>query len=278
MIRIQMQDRDANKAFTLIELLVVIAIIAILAAILFPVFATAREKARQTTCTSNEKQLGIAFLSYVNDFDEVMPSGLLATSGNPSANYPVKGANNVSTGVIAGCGWAGQIYPYVKARGVFTCPSDPNAVLNGTTQSVDYAYDAYTAAQNLSKASSPATIMLLSEVTGWQVNVTDSLETGGNRSVIDNGQAIGYMSPGTTSFNQVWSNTVPATGQGLYATGPYSDYNSSYANEGTTARHSGGANYLLSDGHVKWFPSTKVSALCWSGGTVCSLPVIYRWY
>src|SRR5689334_4870314 len=62
-----------NKGFTLIELLVVIAIIAILAAILFPVFAQAREKARQTSCLSNEKQLGTAFLMYVQDYDETFP-------------------------------------------------------------------------------------------------------------------------------------------------------------------------------------------------------------
>ena len=63
-----------RRGFTLIELLVVIAIIAILAAILFPVFAKAREKARQITCTSNEKQLGLAFLQYVQDYDETYPS------------------------------------------------------------------------------------------------------------------------------------------------------------------------------------------------------------
>ena len=63
----------SNKAFTLIELLVVIAIIAILAAILFPVFAQAREKARQTSCMSNERQLGLAVVQYVQDNDEMMP-------------------------------------------------------------------------------------------------------------------------------------------------------------------------------------------------------------
>ena len=63
-----------RKAFTLIELLVVIAIIAILAAILFPVFAQAREKARQTTCTSNVKNYGLAFLMYAQDYDEQMVS------------------------------------------------------------------------------------------------------------------------------------------------------------------------------------------------------------
>ena len=64
-----------KRGFTLIELLVVIAIIAILAAILFPVFASAREKARQSTCTNNEKQIGLGILQYMQDFDETFPFG-----------------------------------------------------------------------------------------------------------------------------------------------------------------------------------------------------------
>src|SRR5438105_14223947 len=74
-----------RRAFTLIELLVVIAIIAILAAILFPVFARAREKARQTTCTSNVKQLGLAWMMYVQDYDETFPPN---NSTNVTANNP----------------------------------------------------------------------------------------------------------------------------------------------------------------------------------------------
>ena len=99
-----------QKAFTLIELLVVIAIIAILAAILFPVFATAREKARQTSCASNEKQLGLAFMQYVQDYDETFPGGDL---------YGVQYMG-------PGDGWAMQIWPYLKSLQVLSCPSDPN--------------------------------------------------------------------------------------------------------------------------------------------------------
>ena len=93
--------------FTLIELLVVIAIIAILTAILFPVFAQAREKARQTSCASNEKQLGLAFLHYVQDYDETFPQG------------PAPAAQ-----AAFGIGWDSQIYSYVKTTGVYTCPDD----------------------------------------------------------------------------------------------------------------------------------------------------------
>src|SRR5579883_2154818 len=91
-------DKQLHKrGFTLIELLVVIAIIAILAAILFPVFARAREKARQISCLSNEKQLGLAYMMYVQDYDETF------VFGDPSG------------GKGAGSGWASSIYPYVKS-------------------------------------------------------------------------------------------------------------------------------------------------------------------
>src|ERR1700693_459962 len=98
-----MADTHWNvRGFTLIELLDVIAIIAILAAILFPVFAKVREKARMTSCLSNEKQLGLGVTQYVQDNDELFPSG---NKGD-------------------GAGWAGQIYPYVKSVAVYHCPDD----------------------------------------------------------------------------------------------------------------------------------------------------------
>ncbi|BDI30989.1 hypothetical protein CCAX7_30400 [Capsulimonas corticalis] len=109
------------KAFTLIELLVVIAIIAILAAILFPVFAQAREKARQTMCISNEKQMGLALMQYTQDADETYPIG----------QYKPVGAADFFD-------WQNAVYPYVKngattgsgavhngQGGVWDCPSFP---------------------------------------------------------------------------------------------------------------------------------------------------------
>jgi len=106
-----------RKAFTLIELLVVIAIIAILAAILFPVFAKAREKARQTACTSNMKQLGLALIQYVQDYDETYPAGYLYSTGAPN-NWPAG----------SGCSWSQQLWPYVKAKGAFVCPDDATTI------------------------------------------------------------------------------------------------------------------------------------------------------
>lgn len=102
-----------KKAFTLIELLVVIAIISILAAILFPVFARARENARRTSCLSNTKQLGLALMQYTQDYDERYPS--LGWSATDKAIYPngVQGNNN----------WIMRIYPYAKSVQLFNCPS-----------------------------------------------------------------------------------------------------------------------------------------------------------
>lgn len=101
-----------RKGFTLIELLVVIAIIAILAAILFPVFARAREKARQTSCLSNVKQLGLGFLMYMQDYDETF----VPTSAAHMTNLVTAG-DHYSI-------WYRAIMPYVKNDQIFICPSD----------------------------------------------------------------------------------------------------------------------------------------------------------
>ncbi|MCS7192590.1 MAG: DUF1559 domain-containing protein [Armatimonadetes bacterium] len=105
-----------NYGFTLIELLVVIAIIAILAAILFPVFSRAREKARQSSCTSNLRQLGLACMMYAQDYDENLPYGHLGGNwcGEPP-NRPV-------------ISWRHTLPPYIKNSQLFVCPSRSSPV------------------------------------------------------------------------------------------------------------------------------------------------------
>jgi len=112
--------------FTLIELLVVIAIIGILAAILFPVFSAARDKARQTACLNNEKQLALAMLQYEQDYDEMVP---IVVSQN---------ATNVTTWPVTQIfsqanhwGWIEELYPYIKSAAVFICPSDAQQQYTG---------------------------------------------------------------------------------------------------------------------------------------------------
>ncbi|MEI6502656.1 MAG: DUF1559 domain-containing protein [Armatimonadota bacterium] len=114
-----------RRGFTLIELLVVIAIIAILASILFPVFAKAREKARQSSCMSNLKQLDMAFQSYAQDYDEQLPfAGAAFTDSFPYGIW-IKKTPAVSSWDVT----AGAIYPYIKNSQIFVCPSRKNTTI-----------------------------------------------------------------------------------------------------------------------------------------------------
>src|SRR5690348_17116492 len=100
-----------RQGFTLIELLVVIAIIAILAAILFPVFAQARDKARAAACLSNVKQIGLGLMIYAQDYDETLP------------HHPADVGNFLAD--TAGPNWAKGLMPYVKSAQILNCPSAP---------------------------------------------------------------------------------------------------------------------------------------------------------
>jgi len=218
-----------RSAFTLIELLVVIAIIAILAAILFPVFAKVREKARQTACLSNMKQLGLAFQQYSQDYDEQYPSG------DPWFNV---------------CwGWAGEVSPYVKSPQLFTCPDDPTAA-SGFGTPVSYGYNMNLSgcssgftngSPSVSQLNAPARTLMLFEVVGTVVDFNNLPEPHG-----------GNMSKTNDTFNG--SNVTK------FATGTI-DVAWPFANnsQGSTPRHIEGANYLAADAHAKWMRSNLVS-------------------
>jgi len=267
--------RSSAKGFTLIELLVVIAIIAILAAILFPVFAQAREKARQISCASNEKQLGLAFIQYVQDFDEYYPNG----TANP--NYESSGGRNAHNGTGGwdqGNGWTSQIYPYAKSTGLYHCPDDSTGVQANTTAGtlvpVSYFYNAnldtppggygstlVPTGQNASTLTAPAVTVVIGEDTGIANDVTNNAAAVPNDAVGDGAQKLFFS----------FTTTINPTGQ--YATGPLggnpvspggsanaSPTNIAGASVQNTPEHSNtGSNWLLADGHVKFLRPTQVS-------------------
>lgn len=230
------------RAFTLIELLVVIAIIAILAAILFPVFAKAREKARQTACLSNNKQIGLALMQYVQDYDSTMPDGnvLAGPSGNvygdPSNPRP-------AGGYAIGRGYAGQIYPYIKNGQLFKCPSDaydgPNTA---NTVPVSYAFNRNLAASPESMLNKPSMTVALCEVSGAYGNVS---QTGG----------LDLHSPSGDGGNNGGSYL---TG-GRYTTGLLGVPPRTRTQAQNAPRHSDGSNFLMGDGHAKWRRGAMVS-------------------
>jgi prepilin-type N-terminal cleavage/methylation domain-containing protein/prepilin-type processing-associated H-X9-DG protein len=161
-----------RKGFTLIELLVVIAIIAILAAILFPVFARAREKARQTSCLSNVKQIGLGFMMYAQDYDETMPYVRLNHAEN--ITYPDSSYSNNSAP------WFVSIYPYVKNIQVYDCPSTSFAWNGRWVHPFDYAMNQRISAAALAEFEYPAETLAVVDSTahadygssggkGWRV-------------------------------------------------------------------------------------------------------------
>ena len=140
----------SKKAFTLIELLVVIAIIAILAAILFPVFARARENARRSSCQSNLKQIALGFKQYTQDYDELYVKFDTVAGTNGGMQY-----------------WAGALQPYLKSSQIFQCPSEtesPSAP--ATAASTDYFYNTVVSGNNETLFNNSANTVLLTEGTG----------------------------------------------------------------------------------------------------------------
>ena len=252
---------QTKKGFTLIELLVVIAIIAILAAILFPVFQKVRENARRTACLSNLKQIGLAVVQYQQDADEKAPGG--------------------RSGAGTGEGWAGEIYLYVKSTQVFKCPDDSGADLNASSYGYNLnatqpspvclaaanggAYpplctDGTTSGNGraLSDFNAPASTVLLFEVANSRYySVATDLDTPYGASAAGNGLYVphGY-------YNNSGATTTAASGDGYlkYATGMFNGlhlYPGCFT--AVEGRHVGGANYLMADDHAKWLRPISIS-------------------
>ena len=276
----------SRPGFTLTEMLVVLAIIELLAAILFPVFTSAREAARQTVCLSNQRQIGMAILQYVQDNDECFPNGI-----NPTPGW-----------FWAGEGWAGQLSSYVKSPDIFRCSDDPTQGAPPTDYVVSYGYNinlvqpatdgnpfaesgyfqgAPPPGQPLSALSSPSRTVALFEVSGITANVTDPREGAGDPADAtwmgtttypgegaEPGEMMGqYFSASSNGLdNRLYANNKDTTTliANVYATGylgnrtPPDPAKTQFQPQ--FGRHSSGSNFLLADGHTRWLHGTHVSA------------------
>jgi prepilin-type N-terminal cleavage/methylation domain-containing protein/prepilin-type processing-associated H-X9-DG protein len=207
-----------KKGFTLIELLVVIAIIAILAAILFPVFAKAREKARQASCLSNCKQFAVALMAYTQDYDERYVTSVYADS-----QY-----------TPAGPFWASALYPYIKNYQVYICPTgggrgSTNAlVYNQWTFPVSphYGWNDQLGGKSMSQCTKPAETVAIADCC-HQVFA----------SHVD---------------RIAWANS----GDGVLY--PYGGLTSQDFMTDKYSRHNGGENIAFADGHAKWMASMAI--------------------
>ena len=214
--------KKARKGFTLIELLVVIAIIAILAAILFPVFARAREQARKSSCVSNLKQLGLSVIQYTQDYDEQFPIGL---------NW--RGENDTVPRYQAGFKY--QLNPYVKSNQIYVCPSDSNWARNGGHGGQSYGSSFDTWYNNHY----------------WDNRGIDGNGRGGQNAALSTGADNGNPPTGAVGLAAVQN----AVGKALFwdqQCWHEGQSNNECGNAGATQKTYGERNMVFVDGHAKY--------------------------
>ena len=238
-----------RRGFTLIELLVVIAIIAILAAILFPVFARAREKARQASCVSNLKQLGLAHIMYATDYDGYGALGVSFWA--PSGWYFVSCYPGLATTSGSWRHNMNAFQPYIKNWQMQSCPSasnwDPFGVAASRPNTISYTYNHAFSATSESAVASPAGCILIFEGLGANAAHGYSCDmpfwTGGSRPFVS-GVTTGSM-----------------------------------GNSGGSALlHNGGSNKCYADGHCKWTrePGNWDQSV-WAAVGTTGAPTSYWW-
>jgi prepilin-type N-terminal cleavage/methylation domain-containing protein/prepilin-type processing-associated H-X9-DG protein len=209
-----MNKSFSRSAFTLIELLVVIAIIAMLAAILFPVFGRARENARRSSCQSNLKQIGLGMMQYVQDYDGTFPQ-----------NY------NEST---SSYGWAEAIQPYLKSTQIYQCPSDetpPPSNTNATPDGQEIGFTDYGYNVALGNGLGGTCNTVINEAAIQETSLTVMLVE--NRYV-----GSGVMTNGSARTSTRGGSSL----DGMANSGSHA-----------TLRHLDGSNVAFVDGHVKWY-------------------------
>jgi prepilin-type N-terminal cleavage/methylation domain-containing protein/prepilin-type processing-associated H-X9-DG protein len=231
--------RSYSRGFTLIELLVVIAIIAILAAILFPVFARARENARRSSCQSNLKQVALSWIQYAQDYDErVVP-------------YSSNGGSNGNA-----FHWPHCLQPYLKSTQVLLCPSNRTGVsmsftANGHLMRPQINWGVNNCSRSIADIATPSQSPIYMDAVGWSLaepalaffadpSLGVALDTLGRSNQYKDYRVNGW--------------TLSGNAFGL----PYAQ------------RHMEGANYAFADGHVKWYKAGGLNKS--SNGTIESEP------
>ena len=235
-----------RKAFTLIELLVVIAIISILAAILFPAFARARENARRASCQSNLKQVGLGIAQYMQDYDSRFMPGCYNAMVTPNSSTGEVRPEHYTAGVATGgTYWMDRLEPYTKSRAILVCPSANGLVTDAPINAVDfrgvdgngnngsvpklwigYGYNNYwLGGCHAFTNSFVDQIANESQLENTAQTISIIENRGGNAGAFPSSQGYAIESPGILDQNE---DSLPNN------------------------RHFDGLNALYADGHVKW--------------------------